>query len=77
MEKALRFAGDVRAPAIELSAREREVLELLRDGATNRDIAQTLFVSVNTVKFHRANLMKKLDATSRDTLLHQADKLGL
>src|SRR5699024_9533379 len=77
MEKALRFAGDVRAPAIELSAREREVLELLRDGATNRDIAQTLFVSVNTVKFHRANLMKKLDATSRDTLLHQADRLGL
>ncbi|HEX7350552.1 LuxR C-terminal-related transcriptional regulator [Brachybacterium sp.] len=77
IEKALRFAGETRAPGVDLSEREREVLGHLRDGATNPQMARALFVSVNTVKFHRANLMRKLGVTSRDQLLQKADRLGL
>ncbi|WP_127097475.1 helix-turn-helix transcriptional regulator [Brachybacterium saurashtrense] len=77
LEKALRFAGDVQATPIDLSEREREVLGHLREGATNREMAQALFISVNTVKFHRANLMRKLEATSREKLLQRADTLGV
>lgn len=77
LEKALRFAGDTRRSPVTLSAREHEVLEQLREGATNAEMAAAMFVSVNTVKFHRANLMRKLDATSRDRVLQRADRLGL
>lgn len=77
LDRALRFAGALHKPAIELSERESEVLEHLREGATNPQMAREMFVSVNTVKFHRANLMRKLDASNRAGLLKAADKLGL
>lgn len=77
LERALRFAGVLHRPLIDLSEREREVLEELREGATNPQMARKMFVSVNTVKFHRANLMRKLDVSSRADLLKAADKLGL
>lgn len=77
LERALPFAGALHRPLIDLSEREREVLEHLRDGATNPQMARALFVSVNTVKFHRANLMRKLDASDRSGLLEAADRLGL
>lgn len=74
---ALRFPGALEGPTVELSDREREVLAYLREGATNPEMAQAMFVSVNTVKFHRANLMRKLEATSRADVLETAGKLGL
>lgn len=77
LEKALLLAGSIHNSSIDLSDREREVLGHLRDGATNPEMAQAMFVSVNTVKFHRANLMRKLDVTSRERLLTAADSLGL
>lgn len=77
LERALHFAGALHQPTIELSEREREVLGHLREGATNPQMAREMFVSVNTVKFHRANLMRKLNATSRYELLEAADRLGL
>lgn len=77
IEKALLFAGALHKPAIDLSEREREVLEHLRDGATNPEMAQSMFVSVNTVKFHRANLMRKLGAKTRDELLRTAATHGV
>lgn len=77
LEKALLFAGDLHRSPVDLSERELEVLDNLREGATNPEMAQQMFVSVNTVKFHRANLMRKLEATSRGALLEAADKLGL
>ena len=40
-------------------------------------MAKAMFVSVNTVKFHRANLMRKLGASNRDELLHEASVRGL
>lgn len=77
LEKALLFAGKLHRPTIDLSEREREVLAHLREGMTNPEMAQTMFVSVNTVKFHRANLMRKLEVKSRDQLLTAASKLGM
>lgn len=77
IDAALQFAGKLGAPQVDLSEREREVLGHLRRGATNPQMAQSMFVSVNTVKFHRANLMRKLDAGNRDELLSAADALQL
>lgn len=58
--------------AIDASPREREVLRLVAAGRRNREIAQTLGVSENTVKFHVANLLRKSGATSRVELTTMA-----
>jgi DNA-binding CsgD family transcriptional regulator len=48
-----------------LTPREHEVLQLLAAGASNKEIARSLDISVHTVKFHIASLLAKLGATSR------------
>jgi LuxR family transcriptional regulator, maltose regulon positive regulatory protein len=48
-----------------LTAREREVLQLLMQGASNREIAEQLVLSVNTVKKHVLNICGKLGVQSR------------
>ncbi len=53
------------APQVELSARERDVLRLVAAGADNREIAERLFVSSETVKSHLANIYRKLSVASR------------
>ena len=52
-----------------LTPRERQVLELLRMGAKNREIGVELFISIETVKIHVKNIRKKLGVTSRRQLL--------
>lgn len=54
-----------RAGPSDLTRRETEVLQLLVDGMSNRDIAQTLFLSVRTVEAHLRSLYEKLDVNSR------------
>ncbi len=49
----------------ELSPREREVLELVRQGATNKEIADKLFISVGTVKNHIHHILEKLHLANR------------
>lgn len=49
----------------ELSEREIEILKLVGQGKSNKEIAQDLFISVNTVKVHLANIFKKIGADSR------------
>lgn len=73
LERAMRYAGHFARRPFELSDREREVLELLRRGATNPEMAEAMFVSVNTVKSHRLTLMRKLGASNRDEALAAAD----
>jgi DNA-binding NarL/FixJ family response regulator len=48
-----------------LTSREQEVLKLLAQGFTNKDIAQTLFLSVRTVEAHLRNVYSKLGVSSR------------
>ena len=47
---------------LKLSSREIEILQLLREGYSNKEIAQKLFLSELTVKTHRKNIMAKMDA---------------
>ena len=62
----LAHGGQVAGTLVEsLSEREAEVLRLLAQGATNKDIAQTLLLSVRTVEAHLRNIYGKLGARSR------------
>ena len=60
-----------------LTNREREVFQLIAEGHSTRQIADMLFVSVSTVKSHRANIMEKLGIDTPVKLVHFAIKLGL
>lgn len=53
-------------PAVVLTDRELDVLRLIRRGLTNSQIADELFISTNTVKFHVGNILKRLGASSRE-----------
>jgi len=55
-----------------LSPREREVLQLIAEGYTNKQIAEILCLSIKTVQAHRANLMSKLDLHDRGELIKYA-----
>ena len=60
-------------PAALLTPREREVLALLAEGASNKAIARRLGISVHTAKFHVGSLLDKLDASGRtDAVMHAA-----
>jgi DNA-binding CsgD family transcriptional regulator len=64
-------------PADRLSPREREVLALVAQGQTNKEIAEALFVAPSTIKTHVASLLTKLDASSRAHLATIAARRGL
>lgn len=63
--------------AFELTDREREVLELMASGATNREIAGSLYLSPNTVKEHTSGLFRKLEVRNRTEAVQRAQRLGL
>jgi two-component system, NarL family, response regulator LiaR len=60
-----------------ISKREYEVLELMAQGLSNQEIADKLFVSLNTVKTHSSNLFMKLDARRRTQAVRRAKEFGL
>lgn len=60
-----------------LSDREREVLELIARGSTNREIAAALFLSPHTIKEHTSSLYRKLSARNRAEAVQKAQRLGL
>ena len=69
-------AGPVEADS-KLTAREREVLELLSRGMSNVEIGKKLFISDTTVKFHVGNILRKLGVSRRAEAVHLAGKMGL
>jgi DNA-binding NarL/FixJ family response regulator len=75
------FRGRPAAPAAHelppLSAREEEVLKLLATGETNRQIAQRLFVSEETIKSHVASILRKLSVPDRTRAAVLAVRAGL
>jgi DNA-binding CsgD family transcriptional regulator len=61
----------------QLGAREREVLELMVAGLRNRDIAERLYITVRTVKFHVSNILHKLGVQSRAEVIVLAHNAGI
>jgi DNA-binding NarL/FixJ family response regulator len=61
-----------RSPRSRLTPREREILQLLAEGKSNKEVAALLGISVNTAEAHRANIMLKLDLHSVTELVHYA-----
>jgi DNA-binding CsgD family transcriptional regulator len=62
---------------IPLSPRELEVLTLLAEGASNKEIARRLGISVHTAKFHVGSLLDKLDAVGRTDAVAHAARRGV
>lgn len=63
--------------AIRLSSRERDIVRSLAGGRTAGEIADDLFISVNTVKSHLKSAYRKLDVTTRSEAMKRARELGL
>lgn len=62
---------------LNISKRELEVLQLMSEGLSNQEIAERLFVSLNTIKTHNARLFGKLEVKRRTQAIEIAKKLGL
>src|SRR5579864_21920 len=60
-----------------LTDREKEILTVVAEGATNQEIAQKLYISVKTVQTHRAHIMEKLNLHDRTMLVRYAIRKGL
>jgi DNA-binding NarL/FixJ family response regulator len=65
------------AERVGLTARELDVLRLAAAGSTNREIAETLFISQKTVSVHVSRILAKLDVRSRVEAAGMAQRLGL
>lgn len=70
------FVSEAERPRL-LTGREQEVLELIGSGATNREIAEQLSLSPNTVKDHASGLYRKMKARNRAEAVIRAQQLGL
>ena len=66
-----------RPPMQPLSDREKEILIFLANGVSNKEMAQKLFVSENTIKFHLKNVYSKLGVANRLQAINAARQLGL
>lgn len=62
---------------VHLTEREREVLQLIAEGFTNKEIASNLNLALNTVHVHRKNIMQKLDIHKHAGLIRYAIKEGI
>jgi DNA-binding NarL/FixJ family response regulator len=67
----------VLSPGESLTPREKEVLQLVAQGATNREIASQLFIAENTVKNHLRNILAKLHLSNRVEAAAYALREGL
>ncbi|MGF1471838.1 MAG: LuxR C-terminal-related transcriptional regulator [Rubrobacteraceae bacterium] len=64
-------------PVEPLSGRELEVLELIAEGLTNKEVATSLYLSPHTVKVHARNIFTKLAATNRSQAVAKGKALGI
>jgi DNA-binding NarL/FixJ family response regulator len=74
MVRTLNAAGE--AESRKLTERELQVLRMLAQGMSNRDIGGRLYISETTVKFHVGNIMRKLEVSRRAEAVYAASKLG-
>jgi DNA-binding NarL/FixJ family response regulator len=64
-------------PARSITEREEEVLKLVAEGNSTKEIAEMLFISVKTVERHRSNILQKLGLRDRLELTRYAIRAGL
>ena len=69
--------NDERLKGLGITKRELEILELIAEGLSNREIADKLFVSENTVKTHSSRLFDKLSARRRTQAVQIGKEMGL
>ncbi|MBN1554822.1 MAG: response regulator transcription factor [Phycisphaerae bacterium] len=69
--------GTKRLPSVELSRREVEIVQLLCEGLSSKEIARRLHLSAKTVENHRYNIYRKCEVDSVATLMRYAIKHGL
>jgi DNA-binding CsgD family transcriptional regulator len=69
--------NDTKVRDLGITKREFEILELIAQGMSNREIAEKLFVSENTVKTHSSRLLDKLSAKRRTQAVQIAKEMGL
>lgn len=67
----------IKIPVEAVTARELEILGLIETGLSNREIADALTISVNTVKRHASNIYGKLGVGSRTRAVNHAKRLNL
>ena len=72
LEGYLRGGGETQESAHILSVREREIVQLLAEGASNKDVARALGISVKTAETHRSNIMRKMQFASLSDLVKYA-----
>jgi len=65
------------SPKIELTAREKEVLNLLSYGYSSKEIGAKIFISSNTVEYHRKQLLRKTNSKNVAELIGNAYRQGL
>lgn len=70
-------SGEGRETYDGLTEREREILTLVAEGATNQQISEKLYISVKTVQTHRTHIMEKLNLHDRTMLVRYAIRKGL
>lgn len=70
-------SGEPSSPLARLSGRQREILQLIAEGSTTKEIAQRLNLSVKTVETHRAQLMERLEIHDVPGLVRLAIRVGL
>jgi FixJ family two-component response regulator len=74
--RAENLVNSIQARAETLSERERQVMELVTAGLTNKEIAEKLFLSVVTIKVYRGQVMRKMEAESLADLVRMYEKIS-
>jgi DNA-binding NarL/FixJ family response regulator len=77
IDEYVRRVTEGHTPLESLTSRQREVLQLIAEGQTTRQMAQTIGVSVKTIETHRAQLMERLDIHDIAGLVRFAIRTGL
>ncbi|WP_435135622.1 response regulator [Formosa sp. A9] len=76
-EKMINFMSEHKVSENILSNKEKEVLGLISEGLTTKEIAAKLFVSTRTIETHRANVLKKLEVKNTAELIKKATQINL
>jgi len=69
--------NQVEIAKLNLSAREMDVLTLMAQGLSNKEIAERLYISLNTIKTHSAKIFEKMEVKRRTQAVEMAQRLGI